>query len=162
MKNSTLAFLPLLFLLACSTPALPVEEGEPEISASVVVWQDIAFTLPEGWTAEEQMQGYDISVPDENYEVTLVWTVSQESEGALPLEGSEVETTADGIQLYNIGCGGAYYCGNFAYAGQAYGYSFQVRSTQPVPENLDGIWIPDTEVTQEDLEDFIASAHLAD
>lgn len=166
MKTPYILALASVLLMACSSqPA--VEESTTEDDSTVVEAQvteatilPFSFTLPEAWTASyKDAERLTLSVPDSKYEVTLEMRLVASS--SLPLEGGELETTDEGIQIFNVGCGGAFDCGNLAYQDQGYNYSFQVSSTEPVPENLDGIWVPHTDVTHEDIAAFIATVHLA-
>lgn len=156
-----LAFTSVLLMGCSTTTEQPIVEEPVEevVISNELVIAPFAFTFPAGWSAEEEGNGMVISVPDATYEVQLVMTL--EADGAEPIEGTEMMATEENIQIYNIGCGGAYYCGNLMFDGQSYNYAFQVESTEPVPENLDGIWTPSIDVTQEDLADFIGTVHLA-
>ncbi len=161
MKTPYVLALASILLMACSTTEKPIAEDTVEEVAvpDELIMAPFAFNLPEDWSAETQMNAVYISVPDATYDVQLVMTL-ETSESELT-EGMEVISTEEGIQIYSVGFGGAYYAGNLAYEGQAYSYGFQVESTEPAPENLDGTWFPSTEVTQADLADFIATVHLA-
>ena len=135
----------------------------PEYYEHELVMEPFAFTLPEYWTAEIQADGAYISILGED--ATLVMTLQVSS--ALPEEDSdglpdyEVLTTEEGIQIYNIGCGGPYYCGNLAYQDQAYDYTFDFRMPEAEGRVAEDPLPPESIVTLEELEAFISTVHLA-
>ncbi|MFA6436350.1 MAG: hypothetical protein WCW30_04425 [Candidatus Gracilibacteria bacterium] len=119
------------------------------------------FTLPSDWTLVSQTETTaKISIPDyETYTLSLNMELIETETGIWELPDSEttVETTSDGVEIYNIGCGGVFDCGNLAYGPRVYNYSFTIESTEPVPENLDGIWVPNSSVSHEDIAAFIST-----
>lgn len=157
MKTPYVLALSALLLGACAqTPDVPVEDV-PQTSAEEVVFAPLAFTLPEGWVAESQMNGYTITVPDSKYEVSLDMYLQSSS----PLGDQDLSSYTsndEGITLY-YECGGGI-CFQVAYEGTNYFFGMDVNSTEPVPENLDGIWTPTFDAAA-DLKAFEESVHLA-
>jgi hypothetical protein len=125
--------------------------------------ESFTFEMPTDWTLISQTENSaEIAIPSvEQFELVLEMQLNKLYSNSLPVEGTdEVITTADNIQLYNLGCGGALYCGNIAYNQTAYAYQFTVTSTEPAPENIDSIWIPQVSITQDDLKNFISTVKL--
>jgi hypothetical protein len=154
MKIFSVLILGSLLLVGC-----PMSEEYYMDYSDGFVMAPFAFTLPEGWTAERNLDGAYITFAGE--EATLLMTLDPSD--ALPTEEDEVVTTEEGIQIYNIGCGGPYYCGNLAYEGQAYDYTFDFYWSEDEGRVAESALIaPESIVTHEELEAFIATVHLAD
>lgn len=164
MKKILFVFAVAVLLSGCATT---VNENTPTPGSDAEVVDTVSlnlftFTLPSGWTLVSQTATTaKISIPDyETYTLLLDMSLTETGAGALPDPQTTVETTSDGIQIYTLGCGGAFDCGNLAYFGVAYNYGFTIDSTQPVPENLDGIWSPNSSVSHEDIAAFISTVKV--
>ena len=161
MKTPTILALASILLMACSTQsdvvALPIPMDSSEVAASEVTFEPFAFTLPEGASLVSQEDGIAIiSAPDSQYEVALKMYRDEPGEYS-PVEGVEREQTSEGIEVFHDGCSG--YCMTVAYDGLSYVFWIEVESsTEPIPENLDGVWRQGTEM---DLDAFMNTVHLA-
>jgi len=163
VKKLLFAVVLSAIFVGCSQQGASVEEQTPvgtdtdEVSSTVTL-NSFTFILPRDWSLSSQTETTaEISIPNhEDHELSLSMSLTEAGEGSLPSSGSEV-TTVDGVQIYNIGCGGPFDCGNLAYNGVAYAYTFDLNSTEEAPENLDGIWVPQSSVTHEEIDAFIAS-----
>jgi hypothetical protein len=146
--------LSVLVLAGCSTAS----------SSSTLTIAPFSFELPVGFTLISQSDNTaQIAIPNvENYELSLDMLLVEESDSVLPVEWSdEITLTNERVQIYNVGCGGPLYCGNLALDGVPYSYSFTLNSTEVAPENIDGIWLPQSSVTPEDLAVLISTVKPA-
>ncbi|MEK9159158.1 MAG: hypothetical protein AAB383_00360 [Patescibacteria group bacterium] len=153
MKTPYVLALASILLMACSTQPVettPVNDA-PEATSNEVIFEPFAFTLPEGASLVSQEDGVAIiSVPDSKYEVALKM-YRDEPVAYSPVEG-------DGIEVFHEGCSG--YCMTVNYDGLSHLFWIEVESsTEPIPEDLDGVWRQGTEV---DLDAFMNTVHLAE
>lgn len=179
MKKYLFGFAILLLLSGCGEVAdddsTSLDEGAENVggdagenvvdeavtSEGTVTLSGFTFTLPSDWKLiSQEGASAEISIPDyEDYKLTLKMDLD---EGSLPSPEDTVKTTSDGIQLYQIACGGAFSCSNhLAYNGVAYTVAFYLEGTEPSPENPDGIWVPHSSVDQEAIDAFVATVKVA-
>ncbi|MFA6529214.1 MAG: hypothetical protein WCT46_06815 [Candidatus Gracilibacteria bacterium] len=166
MKKCLLAFAVVLLISGCSTT--------PEVSQNIetldpietvdavdsVTLKFFTFTLPSGWKLISQTDSTaKISIPNyESYELSLDMSLIQSfDEESAPTSEDTVKTTDEGVQIYKIGCGGVFDCGNLAAFGDVFEYTFDIESTEPVPADLDGVWAPNSSVSHDDIDAFIAT-----
>jgi len=154
-----------LLLIGCTTSAPIVDYGsidDANRTNDFVILEGFEFDLPDDWVALNSDPAYaKIQIPNyESYELYLKMDISEADVASLPKSTDTVKTTEEGIQIYNIGCGGPFSCGNLAYDGKAYEYTFELFSSEPFPENPDGIWVPHSSVSQDDIAKFIETVRL--
>ncbi|MFA5792277.1 MAG: hypothetical protein WC897_00200 [Candidatus Gracilibacteria bacterium] len=165
MRKYLIALLSLL-LVACTTSAPIVDEGASVDNVNrtndFVILNGFEFDLPDDWVSMNGDPAYaTIQIPDyESYELYLKMDISELDANSLPSSTDIVKTTDEGVQIYNIGCGGPFSCGNLAYDGKAYEFTFELISSEPAPENLDGIWVPHSSIAQDDIAKFIETVTL--
>lgn len=69
-----------------------------------------------------------------------------------------LKTTTTGAKIYQNACAPAIACYYMTYNGKTYDATFQEpESNQPEPANLDGVWFPDTTVTDKNTLSFLAT-----
>lgn len=119
---------------------------------------DLSFYLPKGWSVAEEMQESEgivrasLNVPDSKYDVKLTMTVTE----GTTYDDQEPLAQNQEAKVYLVPCGGAYACYALVFLDEyEREFDFDILSNEPVPENLDGIWTPRTEVTQEELIEFL-------
>ncbi len=94
------------------------------------------------------------------YEVSLTGSVSIanqiETNSAL-----KIGNTVDGGLVFIDPCGGPIACYTIHYPNKNFQVIFDIKSTQPAPANLDGIWTPDHKFTDDDLKNMVLRITLA-
>ncbi|MBT5015861.1 hypothetical protein HOM98_00070 [Candidatus Peregrinibacteria bacterium] len=125
---------------------------------------DLSFYLPKGWSESQAMQSSEgvkfayISVPDPEYNVQLKITMT---EGTTYGENQEPLAQQYEAKVYQVACGGAYACYALVFLDD---YEreivFQIESDQEAPADLDAPWMPSTEVTRDELIQFLLSVAL--
>lgn len=128
----------------------------PVVSDSVLYIADLSFTLPKGWLLDKEVA--KIKVPDPKYNVILPMRVMV-SDYKIDQEANKLlEETSSGAKIYRNICAPAIECYYLVYNGKTYSIDFEmVESNQPAPENLDGLWSPDTTVTRNDTLNFLTT-----
>ena len=93
-----------------------------------------------------------VSVPDNDYEVFLDFKVTRLTKFQEVSDAAmDNVTLGNGAELYRIPFGGGYDLAYLNFGDHTYEITVEVSSSEPVPENLDGVWVPHTDVTREDL-----------
>ena len=178
MKYTLLAVLSFALLFnACTSNGageLTVAEYEPITTEDLASDEmmlalfdettDEIFSLQEGYltfgfpsSAGWKFNGYTeegatrISVPDDNYEVFLDIKATRLAEFQEVDPDYEQVTLQSGAVLYRIPFGGGFDLAYLNFGDTSCEISVSVSSSEPVPENPDGIWSPSTQVTQEEL-----------
>lgn len=116
------------------------------------------FSYPKTWS-DCKVDGQKISFRTdfEKYNVDLVAEVRETpkeiSRGFM--DSSVVQEKINGINnsiIYRIACGGGIACTALNIDDQKfYEINWDIVSSQPVPKNLDGIWVPDHSFTYDDI-----------
>lgn len=153
MKKPFTLLAGLIFFAACqSTPA------------EVLSFADLQYTLPADWSIEKEMTGAEgvkwatLSIPDPEHQVSLKIIVTEE----MPAEGAQPIQSQEDTHVYAGECGGGFACYHLEMGEYDRFFAFQIESTQAMPEDYDGVWVPDTTLTREELIDFLLTAELVD
>lgn len=175
-----ISLLSVMMLAGCDTstppPSEPTNTEDPvsdptqsNVESDEELWLsfgDLQFKLPDGWTVAQEMQGSEgikkasVNVPDSQYDVQLTMVVT---EGTTYDVDQEPLAQNQDAKVYLVPCGGAFACYALVYQDEyKREYAFDIISTEPVPENLDGVWNPSTEVTREELVDFLMGVSLTE
>lgn len=155
-KSSLFALVLLLVGAGCTTTSNVVVD-EVAVDNTVTI-SGITFDLPEGFTVESVDDSVAmLGVPHSEYKVTVPFTAV---EVEVDLSEDEVmETTESGVEIYANPCGGALGCWYLVKDDMVYQTVFQTAiSNEPLPEDLDGIWVADMEVESEVWLDIIRTA----
>jgi hypothetical protein len=98
----------------------------------------------------------------DKYQVDLLLKINKATKDAY----TKARKTANGISRLNNGeffeeaQGGAIMSGMMLLGDKYYSYNFDVKSNQPTPEKLDGVWVPDHKVTKDILLDILLSTEV--
>ncbi len=126
----------------------------------------LSFTLPEDWNLKEivteqnkisKWEVAKIEVPDPEYNVILPMKAFVTD---YTIDNNDVllRETSSGVKIYENICAPAIACYYLVYKNNTYEIVFEtVESNQPVPENLDGVWFPDTTITREDTLNLLST-----
>lgn len=71
-----------------------------------------------------------------------------------------LELNRDSGEFYDYPQGGALAAGMLNINGLYYDYNFEIVSNQPIPSNLDGVWLPDSNIQEGALLEIIRSAKV--
>lgn len=122
----------------------------------VTIADKIALDLPHGWTLIEQNEKYAIVQTDyKPYNVQLYMYYEVGPEDGVEFvntdrSGPHYAKIPDG-EIFQSACGGNLGCFIAVIDQDTYKINFGIKSDQPAPENLNEIWIPQHNVSQEDL-----------
>jgi len=140
-----------------------VSETKNQANENVFQIDDVKMILPEGWSADNQTQSRVYIKIDYNepYDVFLKIEASKNQISEIKRykedrSGYEYTTTQNG-EIFKIACGGAFDCNGAIMDGDVYTFVWYIESNQPAPENLDGVWTPDNNVTREDIWNILKS-----
>ncbi|OGL99645.1 hypothetical protein A2318_01560 [Candidatus Uhrbacteria bacterium RIFOXYB2_FULL_45_11] len=140
-----------------------------ELSVSSPESLDIAglsFALPEDWNLKEivteqnkisKWEVAKIEVPDPKYDVILPMKAFIIDRA---IDDSDVflRETSSGGKIYENFCAPAVACYHLVYKNNTYEIVFgTVESNEPVPENIDGVWFPNTIITSEDTLNLLST-----
>ncbi|MFZ2310747.1 MAG: hypothetical protein WAW11_04350 [Patescibacteria group bacterium] len=95
----------------------------------------------------------------DKYQVDLILTMNS----ATKEKYSEAKKTAINLTHLNNGeffeeaQGGAMMGGMMLLGGNYYDYIFDIKSDQPAPENLDGVWVPENNITKDVMLNILSS-----
>jgi hypothetical protein len=148
-------------------PASPSSSGPEAVALATVTVSGLTFDLPEGWEVQSVVNHQNavgswdeakIKVPDSKYSVVIPFDVVRH-EGTLDLTTNELlKTLPSGDKIYGLACAPALACYYLDHGGIIYAVSFnEPESNQPVPDDLDGPWFPDTTVTEAEMLGFVAT-----
>ena len=126
---------------------------------------ELSFYLPEEWSEAQAVEEDSsskkiayIEVPDSEYDVQLKMTMTEDASYDENLEPIAQQYEA---KVYQLACGGAYACYTLVFLDEYVSeIAFQVESDEEPPENLDAPWSASTEVTSNELEQFLLSVAL--
>ena len=152
--------------LSVNNQVMPTKETS-FVSDSILNIDTLSFTLPEGWDVDEIITHQNkigswkivkIKVPDPKYRVIMPMKIMiskhKIDNDTTPL----LKKTSSGAEIYLEACAPAIACYRLVYNDKIYDIVFNpVESNQPTPENLDGIWFPDTIVTKDDTLNFLST-----
>lgn len=142
---------------------MPIDQATGEFISYKEERVTFGFPSSAGWRfySYDDNKDLKILVPDANYEVFLKLKVTRLTEfQAVSDAASEKVTLENGAELYRIPSGGGYDMAYVNFGDETYEITVDVSSSEPVPENLDGIWAPHTDVTREDLWAFYQTVQL--
>jgi hypothetical protein len=133
-------------------------EEMAEETVQTVTLLNITFDLPSDLSVISiEDETAMISIPHSQYEVTIPFSLKEVDVNTDDLE--LVGTTAGELNVYFEFCAPAYGCWYLEKDATVYLAVFEIaESTEPVPENLDGIWTPGVEFETKMLEDIIYTA----
>ncbi len=97
------------------------------------------------------------------YQVDLVLELSKASKADYDLDkftAVNIYKTKDNGEFYEYPQGGSLMGGMLKLDGNYYIYNFAIKSNQPTPSNLDGIWIPDSNVEKANFLEILKSAQI--
>lgn len=132
----------------------PVDQATGELISFRERYLTFGFPSSAGWRfySYNDEHAVRILVPDANYEVFLNLKITRLTEFQdVSDAASEKVTLENGAVLYRIPFGGGYDMAYVNFEDETYEITVDVSSSEPVPENLDGVWAPHTDVTREDL-----------
>ena len=126
------------------TDLVAVEEDD-KTSGDILKILDIQMELPKGWKVSS-VSGNRAKILTDYKEHQVFLTLQLLTTYPLPADywqhRTEVEHTKYGI-ISLIGCGGNLDCHEMVINDKAYSFGWGLESDQVIPEDLDGVWVPD-------------------
>jgi hypothetical protein len=118
---------------------------------NIIKVQNLSMGIPDGWKLDG-VEGNEFRILTETnpYKVWLTGDIKKDDQSWL----GDFEIR-DGV--YGIACGGPMGCYAKKINGHWYSIIFNIESTQPTPEHLDGIWTPTHKFTEEDMINIMAT-----
>lgn len=156
-----ISLLTITLLTGCSlnnqqnqdTPIMLDQEAQ---DTTQLILQDYSFSLPDGWIANAKNKELStINVLDPKYDVQLPVTMTENLTTDLT-EPAIYET--ENLSVYIDACGGATACYLVQDSAKNKVYSLifeMVRSSEPAPKDIDGVWVPNTAVNSEVIEQIV-------
>jgi uncharacterized protein YxeA len=145
--------------------AVTVSTKEESESISILNIGGLSFKLPQDWLLENITTGQNkksnwevakIKVPDPKYHVILPMRILISDHEIYQADTFLLRETPSGAKIYDNFCAPAIACYYLVYNGKTYDITFEVvESNEQAPDNLDGIWFPDTTVTKNETLDFL-------
>jgi hypothetical protein len=143
---------------------------ESDETANVLNIHDIKMTIPDKWSIDKRIEnvenitGYTrvyIKTDYQPYNVFLVVDVKKNNEYDIEWykgerRGGDYTKIKDG-EIFKYFCAPGLACNGAIVNGDVYTFGWDIESDQSIPENLDGIWMPDHNVTQEDIWNILLS-----
>lgn len=128
-----------------------------------IQFTEIIFELPSDWSINQNVAGAEglqqaqFTIPDEQHNVQLNMDLNER----FTPPGEGILTTQDNVTVYQVACGGAFACFGLT-INDSYNRSigFTIESDEQPPADLDGIWRPSTDLTRDQLIDFLLTATL--
>ncbi|MFA4845876.1 MAG: hypothetical protein WC654_04935 [Patescibacteria group bacterium] len=153
-----LAFIALFILgTGCITPVAPVET-EPESETFTV--SNLTFEIPSPWTVVSSDESTAVIRTEiDPYLVDVVMEV-EEIDEVDTFDGLAATTSV--AKIYNVAQGGAFDWYYMSVGDKSYSIVWQIESTQPLPADLDGIWVPDHTVSREQLLDVLKTVSVVE
>ncbi len=131
--------------------------------SSILGIDNFEIKLPNGWYFLEKGEYGDIYVRTDykpyNIDLLINYNKNYKSDiedYKINRKGFDYTKINDG-EIFKIACGGALSCNGAIVGNDLYTFGFGVRSDQKPPENLDGIWTPDHNITQEKIQNIMLS-----
>jgi len=146
MKTILLSLFMLVLVGAgCATPTNSVEVS------------GLTFTLPSEWTVvSSEDDQVLIQIPDPQYNIVVPFEVKEYTGNVSGL--TLIKETASGAKLYGEACAPTLGCVYIQHKDKMYLAVFLMATSDEVPpENLDGVWFPNANVTREQMTDVFAS-----
>lgn len=122
----------------------------------------LSFEYPDDWLEcgeanfEENYWSIKFTKKFNEFETSLVASIRKVNEedarkgGYFETDHNEVTEYGD-LRIYPAGCGGGFFCNGVSIADKYfYQFGWDVKSTQPVPENLTEIWRPNHDFARDD------------
>lgn len=119
----------------------------------------LQFSYPKNWgDCKVEDNNIYFRTDFEKYNVDLVGEIKK-ADYLLEEYGNNVdnEKISENIEVFKIGCGGALSCAGIKVDNHIYEIGWQVSSDQKSPENLDGIWTPDHNITDDQMWNIVKS-----
>ncbi len=122
----------------------------------------LQFSYPKNWgDCRVDENNIHFRTDFKKYNVDLVGEIIEitnptEIEGGL-LVGYDNEKISSNVEVFKIACGGALLCSGIKINNAVYRATWVVSSDQKAPENLDGIWMPEHNITQEQIWNILKS-----
>lgn len=117
---------------------------------------NIQMEFPEGWIVSSVTKNEAKILTDyPNYQVYLTLRLNvndSTADSSYKSAGTKINTNYG--EIFNVQGGGPKGWTGALINGNKYSFVWNIESNQPVPENLDGIWVPDSNVTSEVLLDI--------
>lgn len=112
--------------------------------------QDLQMTMPKTWQLDKQSDSTVFLQTDyQPYNVLLVLRVRNTSQQ--DAEDGFDFTKTPSAEIFKLACGGTLACNGAIIGDETYTFSWSIQTSQPVPKDLDSIWVPEHNVTQEDI-----------
>jgi hypothetical protein len=111
---------------------------------------DIKMDLPDGWKVISVNENKAKILTDyKQYQVSVNLVLGKNDQDAKEtyesVKSNSVKTQYG--EVYNIACGGPNGCTGAFINGNLYSFIWTIESNQPYPADLDGIWVPDNNLT---------------
>ena len=125
----------------------------------------VLFQYPKDWgECKETKNGISFRAEDKPYQVDLILNLSEvtneEYNNNKEYSFNNNELTSGNGEFFEEAQGGALMGGFMRINNNYYEFDFDIVGNQPVPEKLDGVWIPNHNVSKDNLISILRSAEL--
>jgi len=137
---------------ACAATSSSTKTATPS-SQKVLKISDIQMTLPSGWTVTSVVKNTAKILTDyKKYKVSLILNLDKDNAAAESAYRSKSSVTKiQGGEVFNVAGGGSIGLTGALLNDKKYLFTWDIESNQPVPKDLDQVWVPDNNVTSEIL-----------
>jgi hypothetical protein len=117
--------------------------------ASLLKISDIQMTLPSGWTVTSVVKNTAKILTDyKKYKVSLILNLDKDNAAAESAYRSKSSVTKiQGGEVFNVASGGTIGSTGALLNNKKYLFNWTIESNQPVPKDLDQVWVPESDIT---------------
>lgn len=135
-------------------------ESKPNInSVNKVTLSDIKLTIPSNWKIESNDgKSAKILTDYQPYKVELSINLENDILTKSNYESGFGNTKTKYGEAFKVAQGGGFNVTGIKINEKLYSFSWEITSNEPIPSNLDGIWTPKHNVSEEDMWDVTISA----
>jgi len=126
--------------------------------------QGIQMTIPNDWNIDKQTESeIYIKTNYKPYDVFLVLNIEKNKEQNIEWykknrDGFDYTEVKNG-EIFKIACGGGT-CNGAILNNDVYVFKWNIKSNQPAPKNLTGIWEPDNNISSNDIWNILQSIKI--
>lgn len=132
------------------------EDQDENSTQTITLLQGFTMDIPSDWEVVNMTQEEIVFMTaEEPYEITETVDIDELDEIS---DSYNIVSETSVASIYQIGCAPAMGCYAVEIDDEIYSMDWNmIESTEPEPENLDGVWFPDVNFDQDDIETILKS-----
>jgi hypothetical protein len=139
------------------------DSAQPSIvETNKITLDDIMMTIPSKWKIESNTNDSAVILTDNpKYKVELIVNLQNQTISASNFQSSINKTKTKYGEAFKVTQGGAFAVTGITMNGKIYSFEWEINSNEPIPTDLDGIWVPKHNVSETDIWDMTLTAKPA-